>query len=78
MVHLDPFVRLRLQRGVEHLHALGPRACAEFLVDVDQQIGGLPAIMRLLAEYQERMSPELLLALGGDRFPPRPLRVVPR
>jgi hypothetical protein len=28
MIRLDPLVRLRLQRGAEHLHALGPRATA--------------------------------------------------
>jgi hypothetical protein len=34
MVHLDPFVRLRLQRRVEHLHRLGPRVVAEFLAEI--------------------------------------------
>ena len=78
MVHLDPLSRLRLQRGAEHLHALGPRATAELLAEVGDRIGGMPAIMGLLREYQERLSPQMLRAIGGYRFPARPLRVVPR
>jgi hypothetical protein len=77
---IDPFTALRVQRGVEHLHLhrLGPRATAEFLGDVADQIGGMPAIVALLAEYERRLSPAMLRATGGDRFPPRRLRAVPR
>jgi hypothetical protein len=64
MIWLDPIVRLRLQRGVEHLHDLGPRATAEFLAEVADQIGGMPAIIGMLAEY-EQMSPAALRAVGG-------------
>jgi hypothetical protein len=78
MVHLHPLDRLRLQRGVEHLHACGPRAVAEFLADLDHCIGGMPATLGLLAEYQARLSPAMLRAVGGDRFPRRALRAVPR
>ena len=52
MVFLDPFTRRRLQRGVEHLHQLGPRATAEFLTEVADHIGGLPAIIGTLLEYR--------------------------
>jgi hypothetical protein len=78
MIHLDPLSRLRLQRGAEHLHHLGPRAQAEFLTEVGARIGGMPCILGLLGEYQQRLSPQLLRAVGGDRFPARPMRVVPR
>ena len=77
MIHLDPLSRLRLQRGVKHLHLLGDRATAEFLAEVAHRIGGMPAILRLLAEYQQRLAPGMLRATGGDRFPTRRLRVVP-
>lgn len=77
MIHLDPHDRLRLQRGVEHLHRCGPRAVAEFLVDLDRRVGGMPATLGLLTEYQARLTPQMLRAVGGDRFPRRPLRVVP-
>jgi hypothetical protein len=78
MVHLDYLTRLRLQRGAEHLHLLGPRALAEFLVELASQIGGLPATLTLLVEYEGRLTPAMLRLTGGDRFPARRLRVVPR
>lgn len=52
------------------MHALGPRAVAEFLAEVSGAIGGLPAIQSLLVEYQ-RLTPGMVRAAGGDRFPPR-------
>ena len=66
MKRLDPLVRLRLQRGVEHLHQLGPRA-----------IGCLPAALELLGEFEQRITPAMLHATGGDQSAPW-LRVVPR
>ena len=74
---LDPFTRIRLQRGAEHLHGLGPRAIAEALCEISDRIGGLPAVIQVLAEYEERLTPELLAAVGGDRFAPL-LQAVPR
>ena len=50
---IDPFAALRLQRGVEHLAQLGPRAIAEFLVELAGQIGGLPATLALLADRRK-------------------------
>ena len=76
MVFLDSISRIRLQRGVERLHALGPRATAELLAEVGLRIGGMPAIFTVLTEY-ERLTPQALRAAGGDRFPRQPLRVVP-
>jgi hypothetical protein len=60
------------------LHALGARATAELLAEVAAKIGGLPCILTTLDEYQQRLSPRLLRIAGGDRFPRRPLHVVPR
>ena len=74
MVHLQSLDRLRLERGVQHLHNLGPRAEAEFLAELTAKIGGLPAVLGLLAEYQNKLTPAKLRAVGGDRFPARPLR----
>ncbi len=74
---LDSFSQLRLQRGAEHLNRLGPRATAEFLAEIGETIGGLPAILRLLGEYEHRLNPAVLRATGGDRFPRR-LVEVPR
>jgi hypothetical protein len=72
----DIFVAVRLERGAEHLHKLGARATAELLAELGNRIGGMPAIIGLLTEY-ERLTPEVLRATGGDRFPRR-IRAVPR
>ncbi len=74
---LNNLDQMRLQRGAEHLHTLGPRATAEFLAEVAAAIGGMPAILGRLNEYQRRLNPEMLRATGGDRFPPRSLHSVP-
>jgi hypothetical protein len=68
---------LRLQRGAEHLHICGPRAIAEYLAEVADRIGGMPAILNTLCEY-ERLDPVMLRRVGGDRLPPRFLHVVPK
>lgn len=77
MPNITPLERMRLDRGAEHLHRLGARATAEFLLELSATIGGQPAILRLLAEYQNRLSPDLLLAAGGHRIPSRRLRALP-
>ncbi len=77
MSYRDPLETLRLQRGAEHLHKLGARATAEFLAELALKIGGTPAMIGLLAEYQ-RLSPGMVRAVGGDRFPPLPVRQVAR
>jgi hypothetical protein len=77
MIYLDPREQRRPQRGAEHLHALGPRAIAEFHAELGQRIGGMPAIFTLLLDYEARLSPDMLRATAGDRFPPRPLHLVP-
>jgi hypothetical protein len=62
--HLDPLAQLRMQRDVAHLYGLGPRGVFEFLLKVSDQIGGLPAITRLLTEYR-RQSPAQRRAGGA-------------
>jgi hypothetical protein len=74
---LSSLDRARLDRGAEHLHRLGARATAEFLTKLSATIGGGPAIMRLLAEYEDTLDPELLRAAGGHRMLPRRPRAVP-
>ena len=67
---------LRLQRGAEHLHRLGARALAELLAQVAREGRDLDGVLDLLDAWRAGLTPELLHAAGGDRFPPRPLRVV--
>jgi hypothetical protein len=65
VLQLDPLERLRFQRGVENLHGLGPRATAEFIVEIADRIGGLPAVLRVLAEYECRLTPAMLAAIAA-------------
>ena len=74
----DPSTRLPFQRGPEHLHHLGPRATAELLAAIADEIGGNSAIIELLAEFERRITPDILRAIGGDRFPQQCLNAVPR
>ena len=78
MKHRDSLDTLRLQRGVEHLHRLGTRATAEALAELADRIGGWPALLSVLTEYERRLTPATIRAAGGDRFPARPLRQVAR
>jgi hypothetical protein len=41
-------------------------------------IDRLPAVLEILDEFERRLTSEILRAVGGDRFPPRRLRSVPR
>ena len=63
---------IRFRRQVEHVHRLGPRAVGELLHEV--VAGG--NLDRALEAY-ERLTPDLLTALGGDRFPPMPIHELP-
>ncbi len=63
---------LRRERQIEHVHQLGPRAVGELLYEVAE--GG--DLDRALDAY-ERLTPSLLKAMGGDRFPPSPIHEIP-
>ncbi len=76
MHHRDSLQMLCLQRGVEHLHKLGSRTTAEALAEMADRIGGWPALLGILAEYERRLTPAMVRTAGADRFPPRPLRQV--
>jgi hypothetical protein len=71
---LTPAYRLRLDRGCEHLQALGARALAEMLCELIGLTGCGHEVLDLLADYG-RLSPEIVQAVGGDRFPRRLLSV---
>ncbi len=64
---------LRRHRQIEHVHRLGPRATEELAVEVANG----EDLDTALEAYQ-RLTPELLKATGGDRFPPAPLHEVRR
>jgi len=55
--------RLRRQRLVEHLHRLGPSPLGHFLNEIERG-----ASVAEMLELYRRIDPELVRALGGDRF----------
>ena len=64
---------LRRHRQFEHVHQLGPRAIEELAVEVANG----EDLDRALSAY-DRLTPEMLKATGGDRFPAQPIHVVER
>ncbi len=67
---------LRLQRGAEHVHRLGARALAELLAELARDRCELVATLDRLDAWRAGLTPDLVRAAGGDRFPPRPLHEV--
>ena len=65
----------RLERMVERVHALGPRPLAELLAEIATATGE-PGLIADRVEAYARLDPEIVRALGGDRFPAMPLEVV--
>lgn len=59
-----------VEPGVRYLHALGPRAVAEFLLELTEPVGEVGLLLRQLDEYR-LLTPDVLRATGGDRFPRR-------
>jgi hypothetical protein len=80
MVHrpIDPLVQYEFERRIARLHPRGPRAICEYVLELSNRIGGRPAALRLLREFDERLAPALLRASGGDRLTPWPPRKVPK
>jgi len=72
----DAAQRLRRQHQVRRLHALGPRPTFEFIDEIAHHHGIGVDIDQRLARYAE-LDPEVLSALGADRFPALPIRPVP-
>ena len=71
---IDDLHRLRMQRIAFHVYALGPRALAELLIELDRRAAP-GAVMAVLAAFG-RLTPPMVRAAGADRMPPRPLRQV--
>ena len=67
--------RLRPQRQIERIHFLGARVLIELVDELDRYHGLGDDLDRRL-EANAALAPDLLTALGGDRFPHAPLRFV--
>lgn len=66
---------LRFQRLVQRVYAGGVRTVAEALAGIAVELDAADTVERMLEEHG-RFGPELLTALGADRFPPMPIREV--
>ena len=65
----------RFEHMVKHLHRLGPRPLAELLAEIATATGEPGLIADRLQAYAG-LDPEILRAVGGDRFPPNVLGIV--
>ena len=64
----------RFERMVERLHHLGARSTAELLIEIAKATDEPALIVRHLEAYS-RLDPEIVRAVGGDRFPPMLMEV---
>jgi hypothetical protein len=67
--------RLRRQQLARRVHRLGARVLFEFIDELDRHHGLGDDIDQRLERYC-RLSPDLLHALGADRFPAPPVWAV--
>jgi len=65
----------RFERHVVRVHSLGPRPLAELLAEIAAATGQPDMIADRLQAYA-RLDPEIVRAVGGDRFPPSVLGLV--
>jgi hypothetical protein len=67
--------RLRRQRYAQRIWPLGDRVLFELVDHISDRFGLEDEVDRLLDGFA-RLSPEILRAVGADRFPERPLHLV--
>jgi hypothetical protein len=69
--------RIRQQHLVERVHRLGARVVYELLDEIRRHHPEIADDLdRRLAAYADRLDPDLLRAMGGDRFPAQPIHAV--
>jgi hypothetical protein len=67
---------VRFRRRVQHLERLGNRVAGELLARLAVQYGCLPMIEKFIDAAVE--NEPAIRAFGVDRWPPLPMRAVPR
>jgi hypothetical protein len=67
--------RFRRQHLARRIHALGPRVLYELFAELDRY-HDLGADLDRRLEHYAALDPDLLAAVGGDRFPPPPMRAI--
>ena len=68
---MTPQDQQRLCRGAAHLHRLGPRAVSDMLATLDARIGGGPALLAVLAEFEQLLPGQVRAADNGRSSPSR-------
>ena len=71
----NPLTGQRFERQIARVHALGVRPLAEMIAEIATLTGESALIADRVAAYA-RLDPEIVRALGGDRFPPIPPELV--
>lgn len=71
----NPIAPQRRWRLAERLHGLGARVTYEFLDELDRHLDLGDDLDRRLERYAA-LDPDVLAAVGGDRFPSIPLHFV--
>jgi hypothetical protein len=66
----------RFRRDVERVHSLGPRVLLELLAELGRERLMRTVMEAKVSKYASRLDPDVLRALGADRFPAGPIRVL--
>ena len=61
-----PAIAIRLQRGTKRLSSQGARSIVGFLAVIGAETDRLPLIVARLADYHQRLSPDMLHLVGAD------------
>ena len=72
---VQPLAGPRFERQVERLHSIAPRPLGELLAEIATATGQ-PSLIADRVEAYAALDPEIVRALGADRFPPSVLGVV--
>jgi hypothetical protein len=67
--------RARVQQQVNHLTELGGRVVGEFLDELGRREGVTAAIRRQLETYS-RITRDMVVTTGADRWAPSPTRII--
>ncbi len=66
---------MRLRRDAEAVYRLGARPLHEMLIEIGTRTG-MPEVVETVVSEFAGINPEILVALGGHRFPEGPIRII--
>jgi hypothetical protein len=65
----------RITQGLRRIHKTGERPSVELTLELARRLDAFDSLERLVHRFSAA-DPKLLHAVGGDRFPPSPIRLV--